>query len=72
MYLKRSSTILFQMLNKTLNYTLKIKNEKDFMYTRIDLLDQQYCLEVHQQLWQSYLDIGTQKHIWPVSLFIDN
>jgi hypothetical protein len=72
MYLERSSTILFQMLNKTLNYALKIKAEKDFIYKRIGLLNQLYRLEVHQQLWQSYLDIGIQKHIWPVNLYIRN
>lgn len=70
MYLKRASTILFQMLNQTLNDQLKTKDEKNFIYTRIDLLDQQYCVEVHQQLWQSYLDIGIQKRTWPVRLSI--
>ena len=68
MYLQRVSNILFQMLNKTLNYQLKTKDEKNFIYIRIDLLDQQYCVEVHQQLWQSYLDIGMQKRTWPVRL----
>ncbi|CAF4664571.1 unnamed protein product, partial [Rotaria socialis] len=29
------------------------------------LLDQQYCLEKDRQLWQSYLDIGLQQHLWP-------
>ena len=68
MYLKRSSNILFQMLNQILNYRLKAKNEKDFIHTRIDLLDEHYCLETHQQLWQSYLEIGLQAHRWPVRL----
>ncbi|CAM4893454.1 unnamed protein product [Rotaria socialis] len=27
--------------------------------------DQQYCLEKDRQLWQSYLDIGLQQHLWP-------
>jgi len=69
MYLKRSPSILFQMLNKRLNYTLKKKDEQNFIYTRLNLLDQHYCLEVDLKLWQSYLDIGLQQHKWPVSLF---
>ena len=69
MYLKRSSSTLFQMLNKTLNYILKKKNEQKYIYVRLNLLDQQYCLKVDEQLWQSYLDIGLQQHLWPVGLF---
>jgi len=55
MYLKqRSSSKLFQMLNKLFdNHTLKNKDEKDFVYTRPVLLDQQYCVEVNQKLWLS-------------------
>jgi hypothetical protein len=70
MYLMRSSSILYQILSKALNYTLKEKNEQRFMYVQLELLDQQYCLEMDQQLWQSYLDIGLQHHIWPVSLLL--
>ncbi len=51
MYLKRSSSTLFQMLNKRLDYKWKGTDEKRFIYTRLTLLDQQYCLEVDQQLW---------------------
>jgi hypothetical protein len=69
MYLTRSSYILWQTLNKTLNYSSKEKNEQRFIYERLELLDQQYCLEVDQHLWQSYFDIGLQKHVWPVSRF---
>ncbi len=59
------------MLQKRLNYKKwNGKDEKRFIYTRLDLLDQQYCLEVDQQLWQSYLDIGLQQHRWPVSYFL--
>ena len=70
MYLKRASAILFQMLNQTLNYKLNTTNEKNFIYARIDILDHHYCVEVHQQLWQSYVDIGIQNPIWPVRLHI--
>ncbi|CAF4696502.1 unnamed protein product, partial [Rotaria socialis] len=44
MYLARSSSILYEILNKTLNCSLKKKD---------------------RQLWQSYLDIGLQQHLWP-------
>ncbi|CAF3410459.1 unnamed protein product [Rotaria socialis] len=65
MYLTRSSSILYEILNKTLNYSLKKKDEKQFINVRLQLLDQQYCLEKDRQLWQSYLDIGLQQHLWP-------
>ena len=71
MYLTRSSAILYQILNKALNYSLKKKDEKQFINVRLQLLDQQYCLEMDRQLWQSYLDIGLQQHLWPVSLFFN-
>jgi hypothetical protein len=67
MYLERSSSILFQMLSKRLNYTIKKKDEQRFIHARLSLLDQHYCLGVNLQLWQSYLDIGLQQHRWPVS-----
>ncbi len=59
--------MLFQILNKRLNYSLKKGDEQKFIYQRLNLFDQQYYLEVDQHLWQSYLDIGLQQHIWPVS-----
>lgn len=69
MYLTRSSSILCQILNKALNYSLKKEDEKRIIYARLVLLDQQYCLEMDRQLWQSYLDIGLQQNLWPVILF---
>ena len=71
MYLTRSSSILHQILNKALNFSIKKKDEKQFMNARLQLLDQQYGLEMDRQLWQSYLDIGLQQHLWPVSLFFN-
>ncbi|CAF4885114.1 unnamed protein product [Rotaria socialis] len=65
MYLTRSSFVLCEILNKALNYSLKKKDEKEFIHVRLQLYDQQYCLEIDQQLWQSYLDIGLQQHLWP-------
>ncbi|CAF4541281.1 unnamed protein product [Rotaria socialis] len=52
----------------TIQHTIQQPNEKDekrFINVRLQLLDQQYCLEKDRQLWQSYLDIGLQQHLWP-------
>lgn len=70
MYLKRLSSKLYESLSKSLNYSWTRKNEKQYVDARLELLDKQYFLEVHQQLWQSYVNIGLQKRIWPVSVFI--
>lgn len=67
MYLNRSPSILFKMIRNRLNYSLKKKNEQPFVHTRLGLFDQRYYLELHQQLWQCYFDIGLQQHVWPVS-----
>ncbi|CAF2846225.1 unnamed protein product [Rotaria sp. Silwood2] len=61
--LMRSSSILCQILSKTLNYSLKKNDEQRFIYEPLKLLDEQYCLEMDQQLWKSYLDIGLQQYI---------
>ncbi|CAF1197648.1 unnamed protein product, partial [Rotaria magnacalcarata] len=64
-YLKRSPMILIQMLTNIINYNFKKKEERIFLCRRLDLLDKYYYLQVHQQLWQSYSDIGIQQHRWP-------
>ncbi|CAF4475628.1 unnamed protein product, partial [Rotaria magnacalcarata] len=69
MYLKRSPMILIQMLTNIINYNFKKKEERIFLYHRLDLLDKYYYLQVHQQLWQSYSDIGIQQHRWPDQLY---
>jgi hypothetical protein len=70
MYLMRSSTILYQILSTALSYKLKKKDEQTFMYEQLQLLDRQYCLEMEQQLWQSYFDVGLKYQIWPVSILL--
>ena len=69
MYLTRSPFMLFQRLSKRMNYSLKKKDEQQFLYTRLDLLDPHYCMEIDLKLWQSYLDVGLEKRTWPVSFF---
>ncbi|CAF1563796.1 unnamed protein product, partial [Rotaria magnacalcarata] len=68
-YLKRSPMILIHMLTNIINYNFKKKEEQIFLCHRLDLLDKHYYLQVHQQLWQSYLDIGIEKHRWPNQLY---
>ncbi|CAF4131232.1 unnamed protein product, partial [Adineta steineri] len=63
-YLQRSSWILFQTLSKRLNYSLNDKH-KQYIYTRLTILDHIYCLEVHLQLCKSFLEIGRTEHHWP-------
>ncbi|CAF4397069.1 unnamed protein product, partial [Rotaria magnacalcarata] len=69
MYLKRSPKILIKMLSKTLNYTFKEKADERFIVARLDLFDRFYCLRIDLQLWESYLDIGLQQHLWPDRLY---
>lgn len=66
MYLKRSSSILVQMLRQKFNYALESKNERQFICRRLGLFDQVYCLEVDLKLQQSYLETGLHEHRWPV------
>ena len=55
------------MLHKKLNYHFKKKDEQEFIHSRLNLLEQYYCLDVEIKLWQFYLDMGLQEHQWPVS-----
>ncbi|CAF2788571.1 unnamed protein product [Rotaria sp. Silwood2] len=68
-YLKRSPYVIMKMLSKTLNYTFKENNEKQFICIRLNLLDQYYFLRSEQELWNSYIDVGIQQHLWPDRLF---
>ncbi|CAF1524992.1 unnamed protein product, partial [Adineta steineri] len=64
MYLQRSSWILFQTLSKRLNCSLNDKH-KQYIYTRLTILDQKYCLEVHLKLCKSFLEIDYEECYWP-------
>ncbi|CAF2130690.1 unnamed protein product, partial [Rotaria magnacalcarata] len=67
-YLKRPSRLLIQALGRQLNHPLKAKSEHKFNYSRLKLLDLQFCLNVHQSLWQSYFDLGYEQNQWPLNL----
>ena len=67
MYLKVHPNLLFRTLHVQLKYKLKKKNERRFLHHRLQLLDQQCRLDLHRNLWQSYLALGSKKQVWPVS-----
>ncbi|CAF1953820.1 unnamed protein product [Rotaria magnacalcarata] len=69
-YLKRSPRLLIQILGRQLNHPLKTKSEHKFIYSRSKLLDLQFCLNIHQSLWQSYFDLGYEQHQWPDQKFV--
>ena len=70
--MKRSPSILFKMLRQKLSHALKDQNERQFIYHRLCLLDQHYCLEVKLKLQQSYLDTGLQQHRWSIRVFLSH
>jgi hypothetical protein len=51
-----------------IHFFIPWEDEQRFIYTRLDLLDRNYCLVVDLQLWQSYFNIGLEQHRWPVSI----
>jgi len=67
LYLKMHPNLLFRTLRQQLKHPLKKKNERQFIHHRLQILDQQYRLSLHQNLWQSYLTLGSEKQVWPVS-----
>ena len=64
-YLKSPSSLLFSTLRRQLNHRLSNKIEQRFIYNRLRLLDRQYRLQLHQTIWQSYLNIGSKQQLWP-------
>lgn len=59
--------ILLRTLRLHLKHCLKKKEEQTFILARLKLSDQQYCLGLSQKLWQLYMDMGSEHHVWPVS-----
>ncbi|CAF1237188.1 unnamed protein product [Rotaria sp. Silwood1] len=64
-YLKAHPNLLFQTLRVLLKHTLRKKSERKFLHDRLQLLDQQCRVELHQNLWQSYFKLGSEKEVWP-------
>jgi hypothetical protein len=68
-YLKMPRKLLLHSLRLQLNYPLKKKKEQRFILSRLQLYDQQFCLDQICSLYQTYFDLGSQYQIWPVSLW---
>ena len=46
----------------------KKRKERLFIFNRLQILDQQFCLGMNQYLYRSYLEIGSSSSKqWPVS-----
>jgi hypothetical protein len=69
-YLKMPRKLLLHSLCFQLNYSLKKKKEHRFILSRLRILDQQFCLDQIRCLYQTYIDLGSQYQIWPVSFEI--
>jgi hypothetical protein len=70
-YLKMPRKLLFHSLHLQLNYRLKWKKkERRFILSRLELFDQQFCLDQIRYLYQTYFNLGLQHEMWPVSFKI--
>ena len=69
-YLKMPRNLLLQSLRLQLKSILKKKTEQRFILTRLQIVDQQFCLDQIRYLYQTYFDLGFQHQTWPVSLRI--
>ena len=69
-YLKKASHFLFRNLRLQLKKKLNTKKQQHFVRQRLQLFDQQYRLDLHRHLWESYLTLGSEHQIWSVSLFV--
>lgn len=67
-YCKLVPNLFFQTLRLYIHHSLKKKKEKQYVHKRLQLLDRQYRLELHRNLWQSYLTLGSQHQLWAVSI----
>jgi hypothetical protein len=68
LYLKLLPNLIFKVLRSQLKYPLNDKQEQTFIYNRLQMFDQHFRLDLHQNLWQTYLTIGTKQQLWPVSI----
>ncbi|CAF4279926.1 unnamed protein product [Rotaria sp. Silwood2] len=69
-YLKMSRKFLLHSLHLHLNYKFKRKKEQQFILSRLDIFDQQFCLYQICRLYQTYFDLDLQYQMWPLSLTI--
>ena len=67
-YLRMPRRSLLASLRLQLNHPLKKKKLQCFILSRLQVLDRQYCFERIHHLYQSYLILGSQYQIWPVTI----
>lgn len=59
--------LIHRSLCRQLNYSLKKKKERLFIFNRLQLLDEQFCHGMNLYLYQSSLELGRSSKQWPVS-----
>ena len=69
-YLKMPRKLLLHSLHLQLNCSLKKATAQRFILTRVRMIDQQFYLEQSRYLYQTYLNLGLQHHVWPVGFLI--
>jgi len=67
-YLKMPRKLLLHSLRLQLNHSLKKKKEQNFILSRLQIHDQQFCLDHICSLYQIYFDQGSKHHMWPVRM----
>lgn len=67
-YLKMPRKLLLHSLRLHLDHLLKKKKEQNFIRSRLEILDQQFCLDQIRSLYQTYFDQGSQYQMWPVRM----
>lgn len=70
-YLKMPRYLLLRSLQLQLNCRLKQEDEQNYIIRQLQLIDGQFCVDRIRYLYQSYLDLGSSAHIWPVSGIYD-
>lgn len=67
-YLRMPRQSLLRSLRLQLDFVMKKKKHQRFVLTRLHLLDEKFCQEEHCYLHQTYLNLGSQHDLWPVSM----
>ena len=67
-YLRMPRRLLLRSLRLQLNHPIKEENEQQFILARLRLLDELFCIDQIQCLYQYYFEQGLKFRMWPVSL----
>ncbi|CAF2960747.1 unnamed protein product [Rotaria sp. Silwood2] len=68
-YLTKAPNVLFQNLRLQLKQKLNVKKKQRFIHCRLQLFDHQQRLDIHRNLWQSYLTLGSEHQLWPDQVY---